>query len=242
MNAPCTCMAPFDGGDFLGGGLRAGTRVNEVAMAADAGHVLRQRRVDHLADLTGGLDARGSMAACAGHVALPAHVIVHTLGELSPPRVPCFLVVEIRGHLGEYVAYARGDMRIRLDEKIVHRDVALATTRLNACGIIDMRRLQVVRVGRRTGMRVRRTIMVVAGRTEFVRRCMLVEFYGGNRPARADQSGYKQHQYQAPRNIAERQTPPKTRIPRSPANSLRLSMRASRSTIHWFSHLANWMD
>ena len=193
----------FDGGYFIGGGLRAGTRVNEIAMAADAGHILRQRRVDHLADLTGGFDARGSMTACAGHVALPAHVIVHTLCELSPPSVPCFLVVEIRRHFGDYVAYARGDMRIRLDKKIVHRDVALAATRLDARGIVDMRRLQVVRVGRRTGMRVGRTIVVVAGRTEFVRRRVLVEFYRGNRRARTDQRGGKQYQHKTPGNISE---------------------------------------
>ena len=64
-------------------------------------------------------------------------------------------------------------MRVGLDEEIIHRDVTLATARTNPCTIADMRRLQVVRVGRRTGMRVGRTIMVVARCAEFVGRRVL---------------------------------------------------------------------
>ena len=145
----------------------------------------------------------GAMAAYAGHVALAAHVIMHTLGELSPPRRPCLLVVKISGHFREDVAYAGGDMRKGLNEKVVHRDVALAATRLDACGIADMRRLQVVRVGRRPGMRVGRTAMVVARCAELVRRRVLVEFHRGNRRARTDHRCGQQNQHKTPRNTSE---------------------------------------
>ena len=193
----------FDASNLIGGGLRARPRVNEISMATDAGHIFRQGCMDHLTDLTGRLDARGGMAAYAGHVALLAHVLTHALGELSAPLGPCFAIVEVRRHFRKHVPDAGGDMRKGLNEKVVHRDVALAATWLDACGVADMRRLQVVRVGRRTGMRVGRTAMVVAGCAERVSGRVLVEFHGSDGAGGADQGGDKQDQYKPPRDRSE---------------------------------------
>ena len=65
-------------------------------MAVDTGHLaFGQRCMDHLADLTGGLNAGRRMTAFARHVALASHGVVHVLGKLAAPSFPGFVIIEI---------------------------------------------------------------------------------------------------------------------------------------------------
>jgi len=196
----------LDGGRFIGGGHGARTGVNQISVAVDAGHLaFGQRCMDHLSGLAGWLDARRGVTALARHVALRSHGVVHFLRELAAASIPCFVVVEVGRHLLDNIANASFDVGIGLHEPIVHRNVALATARPDTRAVADMRRLEVVRVGRRIGMWVGRTAMVVAGRAELIGRCVFVDLYRSDRRTGTDEGAPNQDQDEAPRDGFERQ-------------------------------------
>ena len=114
--------------------------MDEIEMAVDAGHApFTEERMGRLAAFTHRPNAVGDMATSAGHAALSAHDVPNFIRKGDATSLPYLRIVKVIRKFGDDIARSRCDVGICFDEPIGLRDVAVAATRPDACGIAAMR-------------------------------------------------------------------------------------------------------
>ena len=116
--------------------------MHEIGMAINAGHTtLAQQGVSFLAIFARRVNCVDVMTTAAGDAVLGTHIGLNFLREFNPARLPELGVAEIFGGFGVYIAQARRDMGIGLDEPVGLGDVAIAAARPYPFDVAAVRRV-----------------------------------------------------------------------------------------------------